>query len=97
MVSKLSAPLLYVVLAAWAPSPGPVLSGAIEILETNAWGMDYEIPIGEDVNIYDMFDYVLYSLYILMSLFYGDKSECLLGELFLEKTTLIWLYWCPYL
>ena len=44
--------------AAWAPTPGPVLSGAVEILETSAWGLDFEIPIGEDENFREMFDYV---------------------------------------
>ena len=44
--------------ASWAPTPGPVLSGAVEILETSAWGEDFEVPIGEDINADGMFDKV---------------------------------------
>ena len=43
--------------AAWAPNPGPVLSGAVDIMDVNAFGKNYEVPIGEDVNSDKMFEY----------------------------------------
>ena len=44
--------------AAWAPTPGPVLSGAVDIMDINAFARDYEIPIGEDISSSQMFEYV---------------------------------------
>jgi hypothetical protein len=44
--------------AAWAPTPEPVLSGAVEMLEGGAFGEDFEIPVGENYNPNGMFDYV---------------------------------------
>ncbi len=49
--------------ASWAPTPGPVLSGAVEILETSAWGEDFEVPIGENINADGIFDKV--SLFVM--------------------------------
>ncbi|MEO1258229.1 MAG: DNRLRE domain-containing protein [Bacteroidota bacterium] len=43
--------------AAWAPNPGPVLSGAVDIMDINAFERDYEIPIGEDISSNQMFEY----------------------------------------
>ena len=43
--------------AAWSPTPGPVLSGAVDIMDINAFGRDYEIPIGEDIYSNQMFEY----------------------------------------
>lgn len=48
--------------AAWAPTPGPVLSGAVEMFESAAFGEDFEIPVGEDFNPNGMFDYVALSV-----------------------------------
>ncbi len=44
--------------AAWSPDPGPVLAGAFDIPEYNQLGKEYEMPIGEDIVINDIFDYV---------------------------------------
>ncbi len=43
--------------AAWAPTPGPVLSGAVDIMDINAYGKEFEVPIGEDISSSNMFAY----------------------------------------
>lgn len=43
--------------AAWAPTPGPVLSGAVDIMDINAYGKEFEVPIGEDIVSNNMFSY----------------------------------------
>jgi IgGFc binding protein len=35
--------------AAYAKSPGSVLAGAVEMLDTMAWGMNFEAPVGVDL------------------------------------------------
>ena len=49
----------------YAANPGPVLAGAVEVLDVNIYNLCYEIPIGEDVNADDMFEHV--ALFVMAS------------------------------
>lgn len=44
--------------AAWASGSSTLLAGALELYPTNRWGLEYELPVGEDDSINDMFEYV---------------------------------------
>ena len=48
---------LAVTRAGWAPDPGPVLSGAVEIFENKTSGMNFEVPVGENISADDMFEF----------------------------------------
>ncbi|NNE28745.1 MAG: hypothetical protein HKN16_03875, partial [Saprospiraceae bacterium] len=43
---------------AWPTGPGTFFAGALEIYPTISWGTQFEVPVGEDENVNDMFDYV---------------------------------------
>jgi len=49
--------------ALWAPDPGPVLAGAIEVYDVSKFGTNFTIPVGEDIVADGMFDYV--SLFVM--------------------------------
>ncbi len=49
--------------AAWSPTPGPVLSGAVDVMDVNAFGKSYEVPIGENISSDQMFE--LTSLFVM--------------------------------
>ena len=33
--------------AGWAPNPGPVLSGAVEVIDVSSYGMEFYAPVGD--------------------------------------------------
>ena len=43
---------------AWTTGPGTFYAGAIEVYPSITWGQNFEIPIGENADVNDMFDYV---------------------------------------
>ena len=43
---------------AWAPTPGTVLAGAVEVFPTQQWGTSFQAPIGEDTPSDEMFELV---------------------------------------
>ena len=47
---------------AWAPTPGTVLAGAVEVFPTNQWGTMFEAPLGEDFDSSEMFELVTSSI-----------------------------------
>jgi len=47
---------------AWAPNPGTVLAGAVEVFPTNQWGTTFESPLGEDFASSEMFELVTSSI-----------------------------------
>ena len=47
---------LAVTRAAWAPNPGPVLSGAVEIVEKKSSGLFFEVPVGQNIVADAMFE-----------------------------------------
>ncbi|MHB9116082.1 MAG: C25 family cysteine peptidase [Thermoleophilia bacterium] len=52
--------MLAVTRAGWAPNPGTVLAGAVEVHRTLDWGLEYRSPVGTNVAAGDqnaMFDY----------------------------------------
>ena len=47
---------------AWAPTPGTVLAGAVEVFPTSQWGTMFEAPLGEDFDSSEMFELVTSSI-----------------------------------
>ena len=47
---------------AWAPNPGTVLAGAVEVFPTSQWGTEFESPLGEDFASSEMFELVTSSI-----------------------------------
>jgi uncharacterized repeat protein (TIGR01451 family) len=43
--------------AAWATGSSTLLAGAVEIYDTNNWGVDFEVPVGEDITSVSLFEY----------------------------------------
>jgi uncharacterized repeat protein (TIGR01451 family) len=43
---------------AWAPNPGTVLAGAVEVFPTQQWGTSFQAPVGEDIPSDEMFELV---------------------------------------
>jgi len=43
--------------AAWATGSSTLLAGAVEAYDTNSWGTTYEIPVGENVDYNQLFEY----------------------------------------
>ncbi len=41
----------------WATGPGIYLAGALEVYPATLWGTDYDIPVGPNTNINDLFEY----------------------------------------
>jgi len=41
----------------WAAGSSTLFAGALEMYPTNRWGLNFELPVGEDKNINDMFEY----------------------------------------
>nr|HQU52771.1 hypothetical protein [Saprospiraceae bacterium] len=43
--------------AAWSPTPGTVLAGAVEVVDTSAYGLSFVAPVGQNTaNQYSMFE-----------------------------------------
>lgn len=49
----------------YAANPGPVLAGAVEVLDVSVHNLCYEIPIGEDLYADDIFEHV--ALFVMAS------------------------------
>lgn len=59
-----STSLLAVTQAGWpVEDPGSQLAGAIEVYSTDRFGTEYQVPIGQDLNSDNMFEYV--SLFVM--------------------------------
>jgi uncharacterized repeat protein (TIGR01451 family) len=43
--------------AAWATGSSTLLAGAVEVYDTNNWGADFEVPVGENITSVSMFEY----------------------------------------
>ena len=43
---------------AWTTGPGTYFAGALEVYPDLLWGTDFEIPVGENADVNDMFEYV---------------------------------------
>ena len=43
--------------AAWATGSSTLLAGAVEVYDTNNWGANFEVPVGEDITSVSMFEY----------------------------------------
>jgi len=43
--------------AAWATGPSTLLAGAVEVYDTNNWGTNFEVPVGEDIITNGLFEY----------------------------------------
>ena len=46
----------------WSESPGTVLAGAVEVLDTSRWGNNFVVPVGENTSSDSIFEYT--SLFI---------------------------------
>lgn len=51
--------------ASWATSPGTVLAGAVEVSSTRDYGLEFIVPIGQDVSAANMFQHV--ALFVMAS------------------------------
>ena len=49
--------------ASWAVDPGVVLAGAVEVYPLRDYGLQFEVPVGEDIDSDQMFQYT--SLFVL--------------------------------
>ena len=49
--------------ASWAVDPGVVLAGAVEVYPLRDYGLQFEVPVGEDLGSNEMFQYT--SLFVL--------------------------------
>jgi uncharacterized repeat protein (TIGR01451 family) len=49
----------------YATTPGPVLAGAVEVVDTSIYDLVYELPVGENTSSTDMFEHV--SLFVMAS------------------------------
>ena len=50
----------------WATGPNTLLAGSVEVYDTNSWGTDYRVPVGQDIpdaTDFQMFEYT--ALYIM--------------------------------
>ena len=43
---------------AWTTGPGTYFAGALEVYPDIQWGYDFKIPVGENADVNDMFEYV---------------------------------------
>ncbi len=43
---------------AWTTGPGTFFAGALEVYPNQLWGTDFEIPVGENADVNNMFEYV---------------------------------------